>query len=91
MALLAKQIPECHRKAVIDVIFIADFLGTARKGPMQLGALTASLCQPGKIAFHICHEDRHARIGKTLSHNLQSDRFPRARRPCDQPMTVGIF
>ena len=90
MAVLAKDIPERHRKCPVDQV-IFDRRRPLDESILQLLRRGAGPRDARQVALHIRHEHRHARRREVFRQHLQGHRLARARRPRDQPMPVAVF
>lgn len=61
------------------------------EGVVQLVLGRARLGNPGQIALHIGHENRHTSGRKSLGQDLQGHRLARASCSGDQSMAIAIF
>ncbi len=50
---------------------------------------SARLADAAEVAFHIRHENWDADGAELLGQHAQGDRFPRARRTCDEAVAIG--
>jgi len=85
VALFAEDVPECHgaplERVVAELEETDPLLDLRRGRPRPADA--------GQVAFDVGHEDGDADAAEALGHDLEGNRFPRARSPCDQAVAVG--
>ena len=87
MALLAKEVPERHRKTIVLQIK-ADGFGPPHEGIVQLEIRRSGCRQPRQITFDIRQKYRNARSRKPFGHDLQRHSLAGPGRPSDQTMPV---
>ena len=85
MALLAEQVPEDRRDGLEAIVVEAHVLGALDEGLLRL----ALHGDAGKVALHVCREDRHARIAEALGQDLQRHRLAGAGGAGDEAVAVG--
>ncbi len=91
MPLLAEQVPELDRIALVAPVGIADFRGTRRECLVRLGGGGAGHGEAGNIALHVGDEGRHPRLRQSFDDSLQRHRLAGAGRPGDQPVPIGAL
>src|SRR5438552_8491840 len=84
VTLLAEYVPKHHRRGFASEIVDLKLLRALE----DFGIISARLTETREVAFHVCHEDRHAAGAEILRERLKRNRFARTGGAGDQSVAA---